>query len=57
MTRVINEQRLELMKVWYAAFVTIMDMHDAGDMNDHEFLEALSKLRETLREQGPESEL
>lgn len=57
MTRVINEAKLELLKIWYAAFVTIVDAHDAGDITDHQFLESLSQLRQRLRERGPESEL
>jgi hypothetical protein len=48
----VNKRTLEVMKVWYATFTTIMDSY-SGD----ELLWRLRKLRDKLKQEAPELEV
>lgn len=48
-----NSHKVEALKVWYAIFVTIMDLPD----NDADDMKKLRMLRERLRKEAPELEM
>ena len=48
----LSEKRVEMLRIWYAIFIAILDMPDTDAIN----MEQLRKLRQRIREEAPELE-
>lgn len=51
-----DEAKVEVLKVWYSVFCTLVDAHVAGEYTDYVFIDKLLKLRRKLVEAAPEVE-
>jgi hypothetical protein len=52
-----DPKRLEVLKVWYSVFCTLVDSHTAGESSDWAFMDKLLRLRHNLAEAVPEVEV
>lgn len=48
--------RVEVLKVWYSVFCTLIDAHAEQEYTDAELIEKMQKLRTALAEAVPEVE-
>lgn len=51
-----NEAKIEVLKVWYSVFCTLVDAYNAGDYSNPGFIDKMKLLRYELRERMPEVE-
>ena len=51
-----DKARVEVLKVWYSVFCTLIDAHTEGEYNQPEVLAKLIKLRKELAKAIPEVE-
>jgi hypothetical protein len=52
----IDEAKVEVLKVWYSVFCTLVDAWQASEYDDVEFISKMLQLRSELIKQLPEVE-
>jgi hypothetical protein len=52
----IDEAKVEVLKVWYSVFCTLVDAWQANEYDDVEFISKMLQLRSELIKQLPEVE-
>jgi hypothetical protein len=52
----VDPAKVEVLKVWYSVFCTLVDGYNAGDYSDPGFIDKMKTLRRKLVENLPEVE-
>ena len=55
--KLFNAQHVEVLKVWYALFTTLMDSYEAGEYEDRPLIEKFKILRRRLDAEVPIDEI
>jgi hypothetical protein len=53
----VNRRHVEVIKVWYSVFTTLMDSYDAGEYRPDQLIEKLQKMRQMLDKEVPIEEI
>lgn len=52
----VDPARVEVIKVWYSVFCTLVDAYNAGEYSESGFIQKMKDLRHKLIEEVPEVE-